>query len=255
MPSSVFNLTQLLHLDFSNNQIVVHIPSHIKGLSNLTEPYLNGNLLNGTIPAWLYNLSSLIYLDLNNNQLTGHIHSFLHKKLPTLDLSKNKLQGPVPSSVFELLNLTELDLSSNNLSGIVYFNMVSKLKELVYLDLSGNRLSVSTNINANSILPKFKLLRLSSCNISEFPDFLGTLEDIQELDHSNNKIGGQVPKFVWEMGKESMYVLNLSHNFLTSIESLPWGNLGFIDIRSNLLQGPVPVPPPSTIIFSISRWN
>ncbi|KAF3446426.1 hypothetical protein FNV43_RR11605 [Rhamnella rubrinervis] len=223
LPSSVFNSTQILLLDFSNSQMGSPIPSHTGGLTYLTELYLNRNLLNGTIPPWLYNLSSLIYLDLNTNQLTGRIQSFLHRTLLTLDLSKNKLQGPVPSSIFELSNLTQLDLSSNNLSGTVNFNMVSKLKELVYLDLSNNSLSVSTNINANSILPKFKLLRLSSCNISEFPGFLVTLEDIQELDLSNNRIHGHVPKFLWEMGKESLYHLNLSHNSLTSIERLPWG--------------------------------
>ncbi|CAL5392561.1 unnamed protein product [Camellia sinensis] len=42
-------------------------------------------------------------------------------------------------------------------------------------------------------------------------------------------------------------------NGYSILERLPWKNLWYIDLHSNLLQGPLPVPPNTTIVFSISN--
>jgi hypothetical protein len=49
--------------------------------------------------------------------------------------------------------------------------------------------------------------------------------------------------------------LNLSFNSLTSIGHFPLKNLHILDLRSNLLQGPLPIPPLDTFFFSISKNN
>ncbi|CAL5349302.1 unnamed protein product [Camellia sinensis] len=132
-------------------------------------------------------------------------------------------------------------------------NKLLKLKNLIYLDLSYNGLSLSINNSVNSALTNFDTIGLASCNLSEFPNFLREQAGLRSLHLSNNKIHGEVPKWLFIVGRDSLQNLNLSHNFLTSLERFPWKNLRFIDLHSNLLQGPLPVPPNFTFVFSISN--
>ncbi|KAL6313663.1 hypothetical protein AAG906_010081 [Vitis piasezkii] len=245
--ASLYNLTELSFLDLSNNKLEGVIPSHVKELSSLSEVHLSNNLLNGTIPSWLFSLPSLIELDLSHNKLNGHIDEFQSPSLESIDLSNNELDGPVPSSIFELVNLTYLQLSSNNLGGIVETDMFMNLENLVYLDLSYNILTLSNYSHSNCALPSLETLLLSSCNII-----------IGVLDLSNNKIYGQLPKWAWNVGTETLSYLNLSQNMLTSyIEVLDFSNnnlsglipqclgnfsksLSVLDLRMNQLHGTIP---------------
>ncbi|KAL7217798.1 hypothetical protein ACSBR2_011101 [Camellia fascicularis] len=221
-------MSQLTHLALSSNNLNCQIPDSLGNMSQLTSLYLSYNSLNGTIPSSLFALPSLVRIGLSNN----------------------KLQGPIPGLVYELQNLTHLLLSSNNLSGVVDLDKLLKLKNL---DLSCNDgLSLSINNSVNSTFPNFNMIRLASSNLSKFPNFLREQPSLYSLDLSNNKIHGEVPKWLFNVGKDSLYNLNLSHNFLTSLECLPWKNLQIIDLRSNLLRGPLPVPPNTTNVFSIS---
>ncbi|GMH28653.1 hypothetical protein Nepgr_030496 [Nepenthes gracilis] len=119
---------------------------------------------------------------------------------------------------------------SNNLSGVVKHDMFCKLKNITYLNLSRNGLSLltksSSTINSNvGTCPRLQYLECSSCNITEFPDFLRTQEDLIVLDLSNNKIQGHIPKWANDIGKDSLYYLNLSGYFLTGGLDLQWKNL------------------------------
>ncbi|PSR84536.1 Receptor-like protein [Actinidia chinensis var. chinensis] len=253
IPKWIGNLTRINYLVLSRNAFTGPIPSAIGELQNLKYLLLSDNKLIGTIPSGLLNLPSLLFLDLSGNQFTGQINEFQHKStLKVIDLSRNKLHGPIPHSVSKLSNLLELRLSSNNLSGVVELKMFSNLKFLHGVDLSNTNLSVNTESNINSTFPNIMSFLMSSCKIDEFPRFLRTLVNLVELDLSNNKIHGTVPE--WVTGKASLTYLNLSHNFLTSIERLPLGEkLDVLDLHSNLLQGPLPIPPPSTWYFFISQ--
>ena len=238
--ASLDNLTELSFLDLSNNKLEGVIPSHVKELSSLSSVHLSSNLFKGTIPSWLFSLPSLIRLDLSHNKLNGHIDEFQSPSLESIDLSSNELDGPVPSSIFELVNLTYLQLSSNNLGGIVETDMFMNLENLVYLDLSYNILTLSNYSHSNCALPFLETLLLSSCNISEFPRFLCSQELLAFLDLSNNKIYGQLPKWAWNVGTETLSYLNLSQNMLTRFERFPWRIMQYLDLHSNLLQGPLP---------------
>ncbi|CAL5394631.1 unnamed protein product [Camellia sinensis] len=255
IPDSLGNMSQLTLLALSNNNLRGQIPDSLGNMSQLTSLYLSGNNLNGQIPDSLGNMSQLTSLYLSYNSLNGTIPSSLFA-LPSLvgiHLSNNKLQGPIPGLVYELQNLTYLLVSSNNLSGVVDLDKLLKLKNLIYLDLSYNGLSLSINNSVNSTLTNFETIRLASCNLSEFPNFLREQAILHYLDLSNNQIHGEVPKWLFNVGKDSLQNLDLSHNFLTSVEHLPWKNLQYIDLHSNLLQGPLPIPPNTTIVFSISN--
>ena len=131
-------------------------------------------------------------------------------------------------------------------------NTFFNLKELQELHLSGNKVLVS-KANINSTLPKFSYLWLSSCNLSKFPAFLEAQNELQHLDLSNNNIEGNIPKWFWNVGKETLGYLNLSYNLLSKFEQppivLPWKNMYLLDLSSNMLQGSFPIPPLSTQYF------
>ncbi|XP_038690762.1 receptor-like protein 34 [Tripterygium wilfordii] len=168
------------------------------------------------------------------------------------------LQGPIPSFVFDQVKLTTLLLSSNNLTGVVWTDNFLKLKNLEKLDLSSNSLSLlNTKANhKNTLLPKLQEVHLRSCGKVEFPNFIRASRYLQELDLSNNSIQGHVPDWMWDVGRETLVGLDLSYNYLTGrIERIPWKNLYFLDLHSNLLQGQLPITPFELAFFRISANN
>ncbi|KAH7848964.1 hypothetical protein Vadar_010946 [Vaccinium darrowii] len=187
----------LVWIDLSYNKLSGPIPQSISGLVNLSYLQLRSNNLSGDVELQKFsNLPSLQLLDLSSNQLTGQIHEFRRDSpLESIDLSYNKLHGPIPQSISGLVNLISLYLQSNNLNGDVE---LQKFSNLSALDLSKNNLSVRIGSNANATWPNLSSLGLSSCNITEFPDFLQNLDEnlLRVLDLSSNKIHGEIPK--WE---------------------------------------------------------
>ena len=86
--------------------------------NRVTEIYLFGNNLKGSIPSSLGNLINL----------TG------------LHLFGNKLNGSIPFSIGDLTNLTQLSLNNNQFSGSIP-SSIGNLKGVLYLNLGHNRLS------------------------------------------------------------------------------------------------------------------
>ncbi|KAF3960166.1 hypothetical protein CMV_015097 [Castanea mollissima] len=238
LPSSLFNLPNLSTLDLGYNQLVGPVPSHVSGL-NLIVLSLSSNFLNGTLPSWLFSMPSLKSLYLDGNQFVGEIGEFKYNSLKNLDLGYNKLHGSILRSVSRLVNLTTLSLSSNNLSIMLGPEMFSKLKNLVILDFSNNL--VSFNNNATYALPNLRQLNLSSSNISEFPIFLRQTTNLQYLDLSNNQIYGQVPRWLGDVGMNSLYYVDLRDNWLQGpFPTLNFSSLHFIFFSNNNLTGEIP---------------
>ncbi|WOH01991.1 hypothetical protein DCAR_0521378 [Daucus carota subsp. sativus] len=239
----------LTYVDLSNNQLSGPIPStHFEGLDNLVHIDLSFNIFSGSIPSYLFAFPSLQNFLLHFNHFDGILSNFSRassSQLKTLTLSSNKLNGPIPSSFFELKKLESLSLSYNNLSGTLQLERFQKLKNLNALDLSHNRLSITTSPSnsSTSLLPRIYLLYLASCNLKRFPD-LRNQSELQNLDLSDNQIGGEVPNWIWNIGQGSLSSLNLSHNLLKSLQEpyvLP--KLSYLDLHSNHLTGKIPLPP------------
>ncbi|XP_050289794.1 receptor-like protein 53 [Quercus robur] len=259
-PVSLTNITKLTQIDISGNQLKGSIPSEISRLTNLSFLGLSQNSLTGAIPLVLYTMPSLSRLYLDQNQLTGPLQfqNISSSQLNTLLLSGNKLDGPVPRSIANFTKLQVLYLSSINLKDKVELNIFFQVKKLQSLDLSGNNLLVSKE-NINSTHHKFLDLYLSSCNLREFPDFLKAQNKLQNLDLSNNSIEGKIPKWFCNVGKGTLQNLNLSFNLLSGFEQplkvLPWKFIYYLDLRSNMLQGSLPIPPLSTRVYFASNNN
>ena len=258
IPSFMANLTQLTYLDLSSNDFSVGTLAWLGKQTKLTYLYLDQMNLTGEIPSSLVNMSELTILSLSRNQLIGQIPSWLMNltQLTLLDLGANNLEGSIPSSLFELVNLRGLSLISNKLTGTVELHMLSKLKDLTEFQLSNNRLSLLSHASTNATFPKFRLLGLNSCNLTQIPDFLQNQDELELLFLVNNKIHGPIPKWLWNMSKETLEILALRQNLLTGFDLLPavlrWSKMRILDLASNMLQGSLPVPPPSTYIYSVS---
>ncbi|KAI9177481.1 hypothetical protein LWI28_015738 [Acer negundo] len=240
--------TKLMLLDISNLNLVGEIPFWLTNLTQLTYLNIGHNQLTGPIPSWLMSMNQLSFLYLQSNQLTRNIPSEIWNltQLQELHLASNSLVGPIPSTIFELKNLVYLNLEFNNLSGTVELDMfVSQLESLQTLVLSSNKLSVLSNTIANANFHKLMRIKLRSCNLTEFPNFLHDQDQLLVLDLSSNRISGQIPSQFLNATDYSLAYLNLSHNFLIGFDKYPAvlpSLLVTLDLRSNKLQGLLPVP-------------
>ncbi|KAJ0771952.1 putative leucine-rich repeat-containing, plant-type, leucine-rich repeat domain superfamily [Helianthus annuus] len=277
IPSSITSLTQLVKLDLSDNSFTgLPASNNITGLQKLVHLDISRNLLEGVIPSWVSLLTSVEDIRLTTNMLSGVIPSGLFKlsSLEVLDLSYNKLQGTIPSvfalpslrelmlddnqlvgqlnlldedlvpprSFLQLVNITYLTLANNNFSGVWDLDiLLSSLTNLQGLDLSYSGLSVVT-ANANlSVNPEFYALKLASCKLNVFPEFLRSATKLSDLDLSHNDIHGQLPSWTGKMWMDSLSIFDLSHNFITGLYHLPWNYLLHLKLESNLIRGPFPL--------------
>ncbi|KAH0470989.1 hypothetical protein IEQ34_000712 [Dendrobium chrysotoxum] len=287
IPSSIWNLTQLMWLDLSSNNLTSLIPPfqppssvveiivaqnqisgpsptgyEARGLQQLKKLDLHNNSLSGPIPETLFNLPQLQALLLLQNQLSGQLPVFSEASLlNNIDLSNNNLQGKIPMSLFQLSGLEFLSLAMNNFTGFFQLDSMLFLMNLSYLDLSNSGLSCLEEDDSSSIslFPKLYSLKLVACNLTKIPQFLKYQDQIRTLDLSHNSITGNIPDWIWSVGKENLIYLNLSCNFFIHVEEPSFNSsIGFsfvLDLHSNKLQGPIPLPPPNTFILDYSDNN
>ncbi|XP_057789417.1 receptor-like protein 7 [Salvia miltiorrhiza] len=247
----------ILQLDYNN--LGTELPDLFANSPSLTTLSLYSCGLKGSIPSTFANLTNLIHVNLAYNFFTGSLSSTLFEGLSNLvylDLSSNSLSGNIPHSLFALPSLLELHLSYNQFNGTLQLENFPSLANLTRLDLSRNRLSVDVgNLNSTSYGNlQLKELRLSSCNLSRFPNFIKHL-DMELVDLSYNRIGGEIPSWIWGTQLQS---LNLCFNLLTDLQKpyhIP-ASLQVLYLDSNQLKGELHLTiPPASQLRSVSLAN
>ncbi|XVF18646.1 hypothetical protein REPUB_Repub11eG0040600 [Reevesia pubescens] len=218
IPGEIGNLSNLISLDISNNELIGSIPTRIGRLRKLQSLSLQGNKLDGSIPSELCHLQSLGFLYLTANKLAGPIPACLGDlvSLRHLFLGSNKLTSSIPSTLTRLIDILQLSLSSNFLSGTLPID-IGKLKVVTIIDFSENQLS------------------------SEIPSSIGDLQGLTFLSLSGNRLQGPVPEaFGGLLGLE---FFDLSRNNFSgiipkSLERLL--NLQYFNVSFNRLHGEIP---------------
>ncbi|KAH0706186.1 hypothetical protein KY289_011262 [Solanum tuberosum] len=252
--------SSLTHLDLSNSNFSGQIPSEISHLSKLhslrLSKYFDSNKLRLTthdFKSLLQNLTQLRELHLSQVNISSIIPLNSSSHLTTLELIATGF-GYFPKTKWNSsASLIELNLSGVNFSDNLPESLGYHLTSPRYLSLSYNNISL-TNDN-NVTLPKsLYTLELAACEVKEL-EFLRSTKQLSYLDLSNNKIQGRIPDWAWSNWMFSLQDLDMSHNMLTSVDSIPLQFADIIDLRSNLLQGSLPIPPISPTYFFISQNN
>ncbi|KAG7012569.1 putative LRR receptor-like serine/threonine-protein kinase [Cucurbita argyrosperma subsp. argyrosperma] len=243
LPTALTKLMNLVYLNLSFNGFTKRIPKGFELISDLEVLDLHGNMLDGTLDIDFFLLSEVSYVDFSSNMLMssdmehGKFLPKLSDTIKYLNLSHNQLTGSLVTggelSVFE--NLKTLDLSYNQLSGeLPGFSFVYDLQ---ILKLSNNRFSgaIPNNLLKGdaSVLTE---LDLSGNNLSG-PISMITSTTLRILNLSSNQLTGEVPLLTG-----SCVVLDLSNNKFEGnlTRMIKWGNIEFLDLSQNLLNGPIP---------------
>ncbi|KAL0928936.1 hypothetical protein M5K25_000872 [Dendrobium thyrsiflorum] len=260
IPRQIFLLKHLQHLDISLNPMLSGSLPNFSEDSKLITLDLHDTNFSGNLPDTIGNLKFLKCLVLYDCQFSGRIPPSIGNlsQLELLDLSNNSLQGHIPKSLFEILGLSELFLGSNNFSGDLEFEFIKDLKNLVSLDLSNSGLSLNSwdayNGSFLSSFPKISYLAVASNNLTKIPTIINYPHMMYGLDLSNNRIHGELPSWFWRIPE-----LNLSCNMFTHVAELPlilttYNDFYlYIDLHSNMLEGPIPpIPLTNSILIDFS---
>uniref|UniRef100_A0A0D9WMC0 non-specific serine/threonine protein kinase n=1 Tax=Leersia perrieri TaxID=77586 RepID=A0A0D9WMC0_9ORYZ len=119
MPEELFNLTDLVSLDLSNNNLSGRINPNIANLTKLEIWWMFDNNIDGPVPEFIANFSNL----------------------KDLRIYGMKLEGPIPSKFTNLTNLTHLMIGDLGGGGNYSVNFTGVWSNLSVLDLRSNNLS------------------------------------------------------------------------------------------------------------------
>ncbi|XP_058070095.1 probable inactive leucine-rich repeat receptor kinase XIAO [Magnolia sinica] len=209
-------------------------------LSQLNHLDLSDNSFHGQIPSSLSTLANLQTLTLRSNSFSGNLPPF--SKLPSLqsiDISHNALSGTIPYSVTTLTGLRFLDLSFNSLVG-----SIPKLPpNLVELALKGNSLSGPLLEDSFKGLNELEVLELSSNRVSgTLKGWLFRLPSIQQIDLANNSLT-RVEVWSTNGGDSDLVAVDLGFNKLEGYLPVNFGTfprLSALSLRYNLFRWSIP---------------
>ncbi|KAJ6836742.1 putative leucine-rich repeat receptor-like protein kinase [Iris pallida] len=275
IPSWLFNVSSLVHLDLSSNWFRGSIPAEVGNLSSLNVLALSDNLIQGGIPKELGNICNLQTLSLMNINIsrslpelgdvfTGCIKTSLENlelsrtglrsylpdwlgeltSLKTLFLSGNSLVGSLPESLGRLTSLQVLQLSYNELNGTVPAESLGGLVELDYLDLSKNLLEGTISEAHLANLTKLSYLDLSSNHLAlKFSPNWVPLFRLQMLHVSSCSLGKKFPSWIRNQASIS-YLFMANAGIVDAMPDWFWVlvvQVRRLDISENAISGRLPI--------------
>ncbi|XP_052622386.1 receptor-like protein EIX1 [Lactuca sativa] len=210
-------LSNIQHLDLSNNPLGGIFPSVLTNMSSLEVLDLSYTMLNSSLPI----MPKLLELHLSGNKfkqiedvgiwrqchlkqlrVTNNVFRMEMTDPPTnasecsqyslelLELSRS-LKGRIPETLGGLANLRDLDLSQNGLTGSIP-ESVTGLRFLQVLDLSENQLTGPIPESLGKLAALTKLYLHSNLLDGTIPVSIGQLAKLRTLFISNNSLEGAV---------------------------------------------------------------
>uniref|UniRef100_M1BI07 non-specific serine/threonine protein kinase n=1 Tax=Solanum tuberosum TaxID=4113 RepID=M1BI07_SOLTU len=240
---AIGNLTNLVYLDLSINQITGSIPITLAfGIHpELQFIDLSDKVFHGALSNNWGKCENLIDLRVARNNISGSIPPEIGnvKGILGLDLSSNHLIGQIPKEFGKLRSLVNLFLQNNRISGNIPEEL-GLLTKLESLDLSDIRLNGSIPMCIVDFVQLFQL-NLSNKFGQKIPKEIGRITQLNVLDLSYNLLVGGIPPQLANL--KVLVNLNLSHNGLSGripreLETLT--GLQDVVLSYNELEGPIP---------------
>ena len=183
-------------------------------LTDLIGLDLSANELSGSLPAELGRLSGLEFLNLHENAMAGPLPPEIGalSKLVQLSLHTNQFSGPIPKEIGSLSNLEFLELGGNKFTGLVPAEF-GNLTSLTYLVIHSSVLMGPLPSELGKLKQLRQLYLFSNAITGRIPSELGQLSNLEVLDLSFNQLEGSIPT---ELGNLSNLTrLSLQNNRLT----------------------------------------
>ncbi|KAM0854613.1 hypothetical protein ACQ4PT_050324 [Festuca glaucescens] len=269
---SLGNLTGLLRLNLSNNQLSSGLPQELVSSGSIMVIDVSFNRLDGDLqelssstparPLKVMNISSnlftgqflsstwevmenLVALNASNNSFTGQLPTRFCTSSPSfavLDLCYNQFSGRIPSGLGSCSKLRVLKVGHNNLSGPLPDELFNA-NALEYLSFPKNTLN-GTLEDAHIVkLSNLVTLDLGENNFSgKIPESIGQLQRLEELHLNNNNMSGDLPSTLSNC--RNLITIDLKINLFSgelskvNFSNLP--NLKTLDLGWNNFSGIIP---------------
>ncbi|KAJ0098033.1 hypothetical protein Patl1_27875 [Pistacia atlantica] len=195
IPASIGNLTKLVLLDLTDNQLNGTIP-----VSNETSPGLDGlvnalhfhfgrNQLTGPVPLSLFSSGmKLIHVLFDNNNFPGNIPSSLDQaqSLQVIRMDNNSFTGTVDLNFTNFPNITTIHFSNNQLTGPM--PNLTGVSSLRYVIMENTQLQGSIPVELFS-LPRLESVVLKNNQLNGTLDIGSSYgSELQLIDLQNNSI-------------------------------------------------------------------
>ncbi|ORX93965.1 L domain-like protein [Basidiobolus meristosporus CBS 931.73] len=244
IPPEIGQLSGLLSLDLSKNQLVGQIPESLWSLVSLISLNLDGTGLSGAIGESIGGMARLQNLHLRNNTLTSIPESLSRlTTLRGLALDHNQLQGSISEEIGNLVKLQAIYFKHNMLNGTLPESL-SRCTNLRAISLSHNR--IQGNIPPSYMtLTNLTALDLSHNGlIGPIPGDIGNLKKMEKLSLSQNQLVGPIPGSLGAL--ERLQRLTIHLNALNGVfPDMPSPkNMTFCKVQPNPFNG---CPPDSHV--------
>ncbi|XP_031503298.1 leucine-rich repeat receptor-like protein kinase TDR [Nymphaea colorata] len=240
IPREIRLLTQLRHLNLSNNAFEGPLQPAIFRLPSLRTMDINHNNFNATFPPGFEALRSLAYFSAFSNSFTGPLPARLPPFLQHLNLGGSYFTGSIPASYGGYPTLRFIHLAGNVLAGPLP-SQLGNLTRLEHLEVGYNDYSGGLPREFGS-MASLSYLDVSSANLSgTLPPEISNLTRLNSLFLFKNRFAGDIPPEIARL--QFLSVLDLSDNRLSG--EIPsgislLGNLTFLNLMSNRLGGSIP---------------
>ncbi|XVF55058.1 hypothetical protein PTKIN_Ptkin06aG0006200 [Pterospermum kingtungense] len=238
-PDFLNNLSRLVYLDLSDNQIYGKVPNWIFKGESLFHLNLSLNSL-VELEGPSLTVSTLSVLDLHGNQLQGQIPG-LPPFATYLDYSENNFSSVLPPEIGNFLQVAYfLSFSGNNFHGRIPESICNG-SYLQVPDLSDNSLSGPIPQCLTKLSVSLGVLNLRRNNLSgiisdTFPEICA----LQTLDLNRNKLEGELPQSL--VSCKNLEVLDIGNNqingtFPCHLKNITKLRVLIVDVASNNFSG------------------